>query len=279
MKRLTLSLLAIVAFANCQSKQDLSHVFIDKTTSLVWQDDVKSQATLKKHKDAVKYCEDLNLGGYSDWRLPTLEELRTLVNFDKSTPAFKDGLKNLPVGKDLSCWTSDMDKEFKTSAWRIDFATGADQRFFTNAKHFTRCVRSDKKNTAKCTKDASKQVVVCEDEHETYVGKLMWQDDKNVNTIKKTLSQAKEYCKNLKLGGYSDWRVPNIKELLSISDVSKCEPAIKDGFNKVEGYFLSSSAHKAFKDRIWVAGFCYGDDDDARLDDSLKVRCVRSVKN
>lgn len=36
-------------------------------------------------KNAVKYCRDLRLGGYSDWRLASLEELKGI--FDKAASA------------------------------------------------------------------------------------------------------------------------------------------------------------------------------------------------
>lgn len=45
---------------------------------------------------------------------------------------------------------------------------------------------------------------------------LMWQQSPPVEGM--TWYEAKEYCENLEFGGYSDWRLPTLKELFSISN-------------------------------------------------------------
>jgi len=80
---------------------------------------------------------------------------------------------------------------------------------------------------AEFVRDNSKEVVVDKSTN------LMWQDDNDVKSITKTWVEAINYCENLTLGGYTDWRLPNINELKSIVDYTKAEPAISSEFSNV----------------------------------------------
>jgi len=51
----------------------------DTRTGLMWQ---KGYATDKSWQEALKYCEDLTYAGYSDWRLPNINELASLLNHE-----------------------------------------------------------------------------------------------------------------------------------------------------------------------------------------------------
>lgn len=82
----------------------------------------------------------------------------------------------------------------------------------------TLSLNADEPLKAKCSRDDSKDVVICED---IVHGKLMWQDDKETKRLK--LKRAKEYCRNLTLADHSDWRMPTITELLSIVDYTRTE--------------------------------------------------------
>ncbi|MDD4855636.1 MAG: DUF1566 domain-containing protein [Sulfuricurvum sp.] len=45
---------------------------------------------------------------------------------------------------------------------------------------------------------------------------LIWQDNSDSSTVQKNWLGAKEYCKDLRLGEYDDWRLPNIYELSTL---------------------------------------------------------------
>ncbi len=55
----------------------LDHVWIDGATGLMWQNPPAEQTM--NWEDALAYCEDLELNGEDDWRLPSLFELRSLI--------------------------------------------------------------------------------------------------------------------------------------------------------------------------------------------------------
>ena len=106
---------------------------------------------------------------------------------------------------------------------------------------------------------------------------LTWQDNSAVKETKMTWQDAKSYCSELSLGGYSDWRLPNIKELQSIVDISKYKPAIKKGFNYVSTsyYYWSSSVYVSDTKDAWVVDFEYGYTDNSDKTSKNYVRCVR----
>ena len=108
---------------------------------------------------------------------------------------------------------------------------------------------------------------------------LMWQDNRFVESEKITYNQAETFCRELRLGGYSDWRVPKIRELLSIVDYKKYDPAILDGFSIVESnYYWSSTQYMGDPDKVWGIDFKDGATDGNGKEYDRRVRCVRTHK-
>ncbi len=69
-------------------------VVIDNSTGLTWQDNADSKNLRLNWSEAVEYCQNLSLGGYNDWRIPTREELVLLVNYGKLYPAIDNAFYN-----------------------------------------------------------------------------------------------------------------------------------------------------------------------------------------
>ncbi len=61
----------------------------DQSTGLCWQNPQKDAHdytdTGVVPAQAVQYCDNLTLGGHDDWRLPTIDELRTIVDGNPNT--------------------------------------------------------------------------------------------------------------------------------------------------------------------------------------------------
>ncbi len=97
-------------------------------------------------------------------------------------------------------------------------------------------------------------------------------------TWSEALQQAQTVNNNGGYAGYSDWRVPNVKELRSITERQCYSPAINATIfpNTVSTYYWSSSPVAYDSDYAWVVGFYYGNDDWDYKDDGSYVRLVRS---
>ena len=89
---------------------------------------------------------------------------------------------------------------------------------------------------------------------------LMWTKNANIGGTK-TWVNAIDFCTNLVYGGYSDWRLPNVRELKSLVDLSKYSPALPSGhpFSAVQsGNYWSSSTYAGYSDRAWYVHLYYG---------------------
>lgn len=107
---------------------------------------------------------------------------------------------------------------------------------------------------------------------------LMWQDNNDAKTIKKDWEGAKAYCENLTLGGFSDWRLPNIYELTTLLDNTKSsKPFVIDGIANIDSnYYWSSTTCASFSSSAWYVYFYNGYDDWFVKTNSTYVRCVRA---
>ncbi|MEB2307693.1 MAG: DUF1566 domain-containing protein [Candidatus Brocadiaceae bacterium] len=112
---------------------------LDKETGLVWE---KSPDTeVKTWADAVAYAYNKSVGGRKGWRLPTIEELASLVDPTKTDPALPSGHPFTNVQSDFY-WSSTTRVTDTSEAWDVHFGNG---NMFGNAKlydgYYVWCVR------------------------------------------------------------------------------------------------------------------------------------------
>lgn len=110
----------------------------DSAASLTWSYAGSEQAM--RFQDCVLWLEQLNkkgYAGYSDWRVPTLEEAMSLLEQNTA-----DGFHIDPIFYILqhSTWTSDMNS--KTRGWSVSFNSGRAFKAYPNETIFLRPVRS-----------------------------------------------------------------------------------------------------------------------------------------
>ncbi|MDM8523686.1 DUF1566 domain-containing protein [Desulfococcaceae bacterium HSG8] len=112
----------------------------DTNTGLMWQRQ-KSDSGMN-WKDAITYCEDIDLGGYNDWRLPTIKELESILNYDKFSPSIDE--EYFP-GTVSAYWSSTNAFLSEEIAWRVDFGQGGIvspyYSSFKSGKNYIRAVR------------------------------------------------------------------------------------------------------------------------------------------
>ncbi len=127
------SFLFLVLFAVVSSASDTVTV-----GGLEWQDDSASKTVKRDYSGAKAYCEALTLAGKSDWRLPTIKELQSIVDIGKYKPAIKSGFKNVASG---DYWSSSVDVSDSGSAWDVYFKGGYTFDHSKSDECYVRCVR------------------------------------------------------------------------------------------------------------------------------------------
>lgn len=107
-------------FNNDYVLQKNGQVVYDRASGLMWQQ--SGSANYMGYEEAPKYIERLNanrFAGFSDWRLPTLEEAMTLME-----PQASEGLYIDPAFDRIQTWIWTADKYSASSAWVADFVGG-----------------------------------------------------------------------------------------------------------------------------------------------------------
>jgi hypothetical protein len=98
---------------------------IDNETGLVWQRD-PSGNNFNSWAGALSFCRGLDAGTRGGWRLPSIEELRSLADLTQNAPALAAGHPFQNVFADINdfYWTSTRDSGDATLAFSMRFFNG-----------------------------------------------------------------------------------------------------------------------------------------------------------
>ncbi len=132
MKKILLVLTVFSSLVLADLTREDDGIVTDTGTNLQWNDD---QVIRAEWKVAIEYCENLDLGGKKDWRLPNINELFTITEYGKyvKNPAFtKNGLE---------FWSSTSRYSSEESAWYLNFASGNSKANIKDKTYYVRCVR------------------------------------------------------------------------------------------------------------------------------------------
>lgn len=168
---------------------------------------------------AVAACSDRNtslLGGRSDWRLPTYDELLTIVDLDQYSPSLDTSL--FPGAMTAIYWSASVPLENAASAYYVHFDNGAFIRIAAKSEsHYVRCVAGSGNRSTAGFVDQGNDTV-----SDQRTG-LRWTRCPigpggtacEASNAAVDWNYALSICSNLALAGKS-WRLPSRNEMLSI---------------------------------------------------------------
>lgn len=243
----------------------------DLNTGLMWQQSVSEKMTWD---EAMAGAEACTIGGYTDWRAPTIKELYSLILFSGTDPSGPNPVNLIPFidtdyfefeyGDTLSgdrlidaqYWSSTqymgLTMNGDSTTFGVNFADGRikgypnepvgppGQQFYMTS--FVRYVRGNSYGENQFADNNDDTIT------DLSTG-LMWQQSDDGTG--RNWQEALDYSENLSQAGHDDWRLPNAHELQSLLDYTRSiqetgSPAINSIFDCTQITDEGGSANYGF---------------------------------
>ena len=262
----------------------------DNVTGLMWvkSPDMDGDGDIDysdkmSYYEAIAAADTFSLAGYSDWRLPSIKEMYSLILFSGIDPSgysgtSTDGLVpfidtnyfDFAYG-DLSANERIIDAQMASTNIYVGLTMGGDTTMFgvnfadgrikgyptgpmpgqtVDKQYYIMYVRANTSYGINDFHDNNDSTVT------DNATDLMWTKYDNRQGL--TWEEALAYAENATLAGHSDWRLPNVKELQSIVDYTRspstsnsasidpvfdCSSITDQGGNADYPYYWSSTTH------------------------------------
>lgn len=263
----------------------------DTMTGLMWTQNAYLPGQTKTWQQALDYVAGMNAGtnpnlGHTDWRLPNIAELLSLVDHGTISPSVLVGhpFSNIKYNPG-TYFSSDTALQSTTNAWVIDFVKGYVGYGLKASNRYLWPVRSTTSGSVALPKTGQTTSYVSGDDGYLEIGTawpttrfldnnnqtvsdtltgLMW--TKNSNLSSGNWQQALDYVAGMNSGtnpnlGHTDWRLPNIHEIRSLISLGNIFPALSSGhpFTGVSSsVYWSSTTYQysltaAWTSQVWSA--------------------------
>ena len=257
--------------AACPADITYGEVVKDSATGLSWQRAITSSVTWDEAQTA---CAP-SYAGLSDWRLPSPQELQSLI--DDGGAADNPSLVAFAGQLGKFYWSSRELAGDTTRAWLVGGFIGAYPKTTPQA---LRCVRGGPKvssvgapsNTERFAfhtgAGLSGDLLVYD-----LLSGLVWQAAPNADTL--NWSQAMASCESSTSGGHKDWRLADKKELLSLVNYGRTNPATSFPGSSSFKHFWTSTSEVSPGIAAWIVNFLDGSVSTSAKTTAYASLCVR----
>jgi len=288
----------------------------DKLNGLMWTKGVNVVVRVMHWQEALDYVKTLNTGGHTDWRLPNVEELRSLIDYSQYNPSLPQGhpFTNAKASWYWSSTTNALNTDF---AWFVDFLYGGVGNYYKTDGINVRAVRGGqcgslgdsviclpKTGQTKCYDEVGVEIACAGTGQDGDIqAGVAWPSPRFVDNgdgtvtdkltglmlikdeTEKILWQAAlDYVKTLNTGGHTDWQLPNVEELRSLIDYSQYNPSLPQGHPFTNAgvssyiYWSSTTHERNTTDYAWWVCFSDGSDGSSHKYSSNSYEDVRAVR-
>ncbi|MCI5223663.1 MAG: DUF1566 domain-containing protein [Candidatus Electrothrix sp. AR4] len=252
---------------------------MDNNTGLQWQqtsdsdgDGIIDYNDKMNQAQANSYCQNLVLANQDDWRLPDIKTLYSLIDFSGEDVSGQTTGSQPFINTDYFAFSygdTDADERLIDAQWAttsdyvstvmggnpamfgVNFADGRIKGYGPTKMFYVQCVRGDETYGTNSLQGNGDGTVSDQGTE------LMWQQEDNAAGV--DWNTALTTCENADTGGYTDWRLPNAKELHSIVDYTRSpdttnsaalDPLFSataitnEGGQADYGFYWSSTTHK-----------------------------------
>jgi hypothetical protein len=228
----------------------------DSVTGLMWQ---KGDGGEMTYENAVMYADTLTLAGYTDWRLPDAHESFSILNHQHTNPAFDPAF--FPNTSADYWWTSTRQVNDSNKIWVTNAGGGVGNHLRTETISAGGTKRYQPRAVRQVVAPVSLPSHFMDNGNGTITDRftqLVWQQVAYPDSM--TWEDALHYADTLVLGGRSDWRLPNVKEIQSINDEQRLNPSINTTYFVGAGIkqYWSSTTLPNQTTKAWYLDTRYG---------------------
>ena len=262
----------------------------DNITGLIWEVKTPENAKLtflfSETQTVTQSQNEQKLCGLTNWRLPTIEELQSIVNYNVPLPNATIDVNFFPHSTNEIYWSQSPYTKNKNEMWALYFNDGSifDQ---------TKSTRSAVRLVSSAAPISDKKYIISDNGQEVLdmqtnliwrrcVEGMLWNGKTCVDEngsgpsffmFEEALQHAAKQAANTKKG----WRLPNVKEITSLMDYSQPDMAINSTIfpSTPNAQSWSSSSYSSDAFFSWIVHFYYGKVYFDYTEDKGVVRLVR----
>ncbi len=236
--------------------QNNNSTVYDSVTTLIWQRGDGGEMT---YANAQTYCDTLTLGGFTDWRLPSCHELFSIFNHDRVNPAIDTNYFGYTLAE--YWWSSEIQYNDPNKVWVTNSGGGVGN----HPKTETLSAGGNKRFHVRAVRDVNIPILINPHFVNNNDGTttdlltgLIWQQYPTSDSI--TWESALLFADTSTTATYGDWRLPNIKEIQSITSAAIGQPATPSAFfpGLQSLKYWSSTSMPNFTQKAWYLDNKFG---------------------